>query len=141
MPGIIAHLTIANKILQERPELVCDVSAFYLGSVAPDTIESKVGCTRNEKKRVHLREGIKDIEWLNNEKMVLFKNRIRRFADEIISKSSKNQRDFNIGYLVHLLTDEWSYRTIRQTIVKKANAMNILEADRIQIHDITLSAS
>ena len=31
MPGIIAHLTIANKILQERPELVCAVSAFYLG--------------------------------------------------------------------------------------------------------------
>ena len=76
MPGIIAHLTIANKILQECPELVCDVSAFYLGSVAPDTIESKIGCTRNDKKRVHLREEIKDVEWLNNEKMFLFKNRI-----------------------------------------------------------------
>ena len=129
MPGIIAHLTIANKILQECPELVCDVSTFYLGSVAPDTIESKVGCTRNDKKRVHLREEIKDVEWLNNEKMFLFKNRIRHFADEIISKSGRSQRDFNIGYLVHLLTDEWSYRTIRQTILRKANAMNVLETD------------
>ncbi len=130
MPGIIAHLAIANKILQERPELVCDVSAFYLGSVAPDTIESKVGCSRNDKKRVHLRDGIRDVEWLSNEKMLLFKNRIQRFADENISNSGRSQRDFNIGYLVHLLTDEWSYRTIRQTILRKANAMNVLEADR-----------
>ena len=37
---------------------------------------------------------------------------------------------WNIGYLVHLLTDEWNHRTIRQTMLRKANAMNVLESDR-----------
>ncbi len=130
MPGIVAHLTIANRILAEHPQLVCNLHAFYLGSVAPDTIESKAGCSRNDKKQVHLREGIRDIEWLSSQNMLLFKNRIRRFADEYIADSVGSQRDFNIGYLVHLLTDEWSHRTIRQTIRQKANEMNVLEVDR-----------
>ena len=129
MPGIIAHLTVANEILKKCPELVCNVSAFFLGSVAPDTIESKVGCSRNDKKRVHLRDGISDIEWRSNEKMTLFKNRVQHFWDEYITDSNRSQRDFNIGYLIHLLTDEWSYRTIRQTMLRKANAMNVLESD------------
>ena len=130
MSNTIAHLAVANRILKEHPSLVHNVAAFYWGSIAPDTIGSKVGCSRDDKKRVHLRDGIRDIEWLNNEEMCLFKNRIQRFVDEHISNSDGSQRDFNIGYLVHLLTDEWNHRTIRQTMLKKANAMNILESDR-----------
>lgn len=130
MSNTIAHLAVANRILKEHPALVHNVAAFYLGSVAPDTIGSKVGCSRDDKKRVHLRDGIRDAEWLNNEKMGLFKNRIQHFVDEHISNSDGSQRDFNIGYLVHLLTDEWNHRTIRQTMLKKANAMNVSESDR-----------
>ena len=130
MSNTIAHLAVADRILKEYPALVHNVAAFYLGSVSPDTIGSKVGCSRDDKKRVHLRDGIRDAEWLNNEKMDLFKNRIHHFVDEHISNLDGNQRDFNIGYLVHLLTDEWNHRTIRQSMLKKANAMNVLESDR-----------
>lgn len=130
MSNTIAHLAVADRILKEYPALVHNVAAFYLGSVSPDTIGSKVGCSRDDKKRVHLRDGIRDAEWLNNEKMDLFKNRIQHFVDEHISNLDGNQRDFNIGYLVHLLTDEWNHRTIRQSMLKKANAMNVLESDR-----------
>ena len=41
MSNTIAHLVVANKILREYPALVHNVEAFYLGSVAPDTIGSK----------------------------------------------------------------------------------------------------
>ena len=130
MSNTIAHLAVADRILKEHPTLVHNVAAFYLGSVAPDTIGSKVGCSRDDKKRVHSRDGIRDAEWLNDEKMGLFKNRIQNFVDEYISNFDGSQRDFNIGYLVHLLTDEWNHRTIRQTMLRKANAMNVLESDR-----------
>ena len=110
--------------------LVGNADAFYFGSVAPDTIGSKVPCSREDKKRVHLRDGIRDAEWLDKEKMELFKVAVRGFVDQHISNEKGSQRDFNIGYLVHLLTDEWNHRTIRQTMLKTANEMNVLESDR-----------
>lgn len=137
MSNTIAHLAVANRILKEHPTLVHDASAFYLGCVAPDTIGSKIGCSRDDKKRVHLRDGIRDAEWLNNEKMGLFKSRIQHFVDEHISNSDGSQFDFNIGYLVHLLTDEWNHRTVRQTMLRKANAMNVLESDRAFFYMMT----
>lgn len=137
MSNTIAHLAVANRILKEHPTLVHNVTAFYLGSVAPDTIGSKVGCSREDKKRVHLRDGIRDAEWLNDEKMRIFKDRILHFVNEHVSQVDGSQRDFNIGYLVHLLTDEWNHRTIRQTMLNKANTMNVLESDREFFHMMT----
>lgn len=130
MSNTIAHLTVANRILKECPTLVHDVEAFYLGCVAPDTIGSKDGYVREDKRFVHLREGIRDAEWLHDDKMQIFKNRIREFVNTYIIGTDESQRDFNIGYLVHLLTDEWNHRTIRQTMLKIANARNVLESDK-----------
>ena len=130
MSNTIAHIVVANRILKECPTLAENADAFYLGSVAPDTIGSKVSCSREDKKRVHLRDGIRDAEWLDCPKMMLFKDSVRRFVDQHISSEKGSQRDFNIGYLVHLLTDEWNHRTIRQTMLKKANEISVLESDR-----------
>lgn len=130
MSNTIAHLTVANKILKACPNLVNDTKAFYLGIVAPDTIGSKENCAREDKKLVHLREGIRDAEWLNEDKMSIFQNRIHDFVEEHIHGAKESQRDFNMGYLVHLLTDEWNHKTIRQTMLKIANAQNVLESDR-----------
>ena len=130
MSNTIAHIVVANRILKECPTLIGNADAFYFGSVAPDTIGSKVACSREDKKRVHLRDGIRDAEWLDNEKMELFKVAVRGFVDQHISNEKGSQRDFNIGYLVHLLTDEWNHRTIRQTMLKKANEISVLESDR-----------
>ena len=130
MANTIAHLTVANRILKECPDLVNDKVAFYMGSVAPDTIGSKEDCSREDKKRVHLREGIRDAEWLNDDKMALFQDRVKTFVEEHIHGAKGNQREFNMGYLVHLLTDEWNHKTIRQTMLRIANAMDVLESDR-----------
>lgn len=129
MSGAVAHLTVANRILKKQPELVHNTAAFYLGSIAPDTIESKKNCSREEKKRVHLREGIPDIEWMRSDNMELFKSRTKRFIREHIPHSQGSQQDFIIGYLVHLLTDAWHHKIIRQSILQKANSIHIQESD------------
>ena len=137
MSNTVAHLAVAYEILQRYPELVQNPDAFYLGCVAPDTIGSKAGYSREDKKRVHLRSGIRDAEWLHAEKMAIFKQRVRDFAAQHIAHAAGDQRDFNLGYLVHLLTDEWNHRTIRQTMLKVAAAMNVSESDREFFHMMT----
>ena len=132
MSNSIAHLTVAHRILQTLPGLVTRPSAYYLGTLAPDTIGSKPGCTRDDKKRVHLRDGIRDADWLNRDKMQLFDDRIQTFVLGHIRNASLSaeQRDFNTGYLVHLLTDKWNHKTIRQTMLKIANDRGVQETDR-----------
>ena len=130
MSNTIAHLDVANRILKLQPSLVNNVDAFFLGSVAPDTIGSKPDVSREDKRRVHLREGIRDSQWLDDGKMCLFKDRIQHFANEYILNKSGIQRDFNIGYFVHLLTDEWNHRTIRQIMLRIAKEQNVMESDR-----------
>ena len=132
MSNTIAHLMIAQTVLAAVPTLSGYHHAFFLGSLAPDTIGSKPGCTRDDKKRVHLREGIRDADWLNEDKMQLFDARVHRFVREHIQNPSLSaeQKDFNTGYLVHLLTDKWNHKTIRQTMLKIANDRGVQETDR-----------
>ena len=137
MSNTVAHLAVASAILKAWPALVSNAEAFYLGSVAPDTVGSKPGCTREDKKRVHLREGIRDTEWLNKDQMDLFNSRVRCFVSEYIANAQGRQRDFNLGYLVHLLTDAWNHRTIRQTLLKEAVARGVAESDREFFYMVT----
>lgn len=131
MSNTIAHLAVANEILKLNNNLIKNEYAYYLGAVAPDTIGSKPDVTRNDKKIVHLREDISDIDWLNDECMELFNSRVVNFVNEYINNDvDKNQRDFNIGYLVHLLTDKWNHKTIRQKMLKYANEIGVMEKDK-----------
>lgn len=132
MSNTIAHLAVAKKILSKNITTINNHYAYYLGAIAPDTISSKPNYTRNDKKAVHLRDGISDIEWLDNQKMKIFHQRISDFVTLHICDSSlqKGQRDFNIGYLVHLLTDKYNHKTIRQSLLKVAKENNVAETDR-----------
>lgn len=119
MANTIAHLAVAQKVLAERPELVSLKFNYYLGTIAPDAIDSKVGAVRDDKKMVHLRLGISDRDWLKPDVMRLFDRRVEEFAREsILEEDDPHHRDFSIGYLVHLLTDKVNHATIRQTILK-----------------------
>lgn len=130
MSNSIAHLVVADRILKRLPHLVGNESAYYFGALAPDTISSKPGCSRNDKKAVHLREDIPDVQWLQPEQMDIFQKRILQFVELHIHCAAADQRDFNIGYLVHLLTDQWNHQTIRQTMVRIAKEKGISESDR-----------
>ena len=120
MANTIAHLAVAEKVLNARPELVSLKYNYYLGTIAPDAIESKVGAARDDKKLVHLRQGISDREWLRPDKMAIFDSRLEKFIQEsILEETDEHHRDFSIGYLVHLLTDKYNHGSIRQRILKE----------------------
>lgn len=120
MANTIAHLAVAQKVLEAKPELVSLKFNYYLGTIAPDAIDSKVGAMRDDKKKVHLRTGISDKEWLKPEKMLIFDRRLDGFIKEsIIEEDDEHHRDFSVGYLVHLLTDKYNHATIRQRILRE----------------------
>ena len=120
MANTIAHLAVAQKVLEAKPELVSLKFNYYLGTIAPDAIDSKVGAMRDDKKKVHLRTGISDKEWLKPEKMLIFDLRLDKFIKEsIIEEDDEHHRDFSVGYLVHLLTDKYNHATIRQRILRE----------------------
>lgn len=135
MANTIAHLMVAHRLYMEHPEMIADCKAYYLGSVAPDTISSKPGCERNDKKFVHLRQDIRDADWLCEDKMRIFNARINDFANVFINGNpDPNQRAFNLGYLVHLLTDKWNHKTVRQKMLQIAVQNGVQESDRAFYH-------
>lgn len=129
MANTLAHLLIAQKVLDLYPELVQNKNSYLFGSIAPDTIFSKQNAKKEDKKEVHLRDGIRDSEWLNEDKMIIFNDRINDFIKTNITPFNDSKFDFNIGYLVHLLTDEMNHRSIRQIMLRKVNKDGIKEND------------
>ncbi len=132
MSNTVAHIAVAFEIAKNFEHFIHNVNAFYLGCIAPDSISSKKNCTRYDKKKVHLREDISDLKWLENECMELFNSRIKEFVYKNIK--SKNidtyQKDFNLGYLVHLLTDKEHHKTIRQIMLRHALREKVKEDDK-----------
>ena len=119
MANTLAHLAVAQKILAARPQLVEYKDSFYMGTIAPDSIESKVGAVRDDKKLVHLRLGITDMEWLQPDKMAIFDRRLEDFVSYFIYRETDpKKRDFCIGYLVHLITDKINHGTMRLRILR-----------------------
>lgn len=131
MSNTIAHLAVAKELLEKMPELVQNERAYYLGILAPDTIANKPDAEKEDKKRVHLRENIRDARWLEPEQMDIFMDRVCEFVHSYVTEEKNaDQRDFNLGYLVHLLTDKCNHGTIRQKLLKKAAERGVVSADR-----------
>lgn len=119
MANTIAHLAVAHTVLERRPQLVKYKDSFYLGNIAPDSIESKEGAVRDDKKHVHLRLGITDMEWLQPDKMAIFDQRLEEFIkDNLYNEKDPQQRDFLLGYIVHLITDKINHGTVRLRILR-----------------------
>lgn len=131
MANTIAHLAVAKELINHKNDLIENEKAFYLGVLAPDTIAGKKDATKEDKKRVHLREDIRDAQWLEVDNMELFTNRIKEFVHSyILNEKDAEQRDFNIGYLVHLLTDKCNHMTMRQKLLLKAYERDLTSSDR-----------
>ncbi len=120
MANTLAHLAVAHRILTMRPELIRFEDSFYLGTIAPDSIESKEGVVRDDKKLVHLRLGISDMEWLEPDKMAVFDDRLEDFIRQYLyGEADIQQRDFIIGYIVHLITDKLHHGMVRLSILNR----------------------
>ena len=121
MPGTITHIAIADKIIELLGDKKFEnIPLFYCGSIGPDAIHARPGFSREDKKRTHLREGIRDAEFLSDENQTLFHSRVNNFINERIIKGNK-YNDFLKGYVVHLLSDELQMKTIRPEYIKAMN--------------------
>lgn len=72
MPGTIAHLTIANRIINTLPDgVITNKGLFYAGSIAPDSIHRREGFVRADKKHSHMRDTIADVDFGNRENLAM----------------------------------------------------------------------
>ena len=93
------HLLVADNIYTEKSSSIHSYGDFLLGSIAPDAVHAKENYTR----------GLKDISHYSfNSKSPI--SHFDTFFDKYVTPENK---DFVIGYLVHLLSDMIWYHSIR----------------------------
>lgn len=118
MPTIAIHEEVAYEIAKIYTNL--DTGAFYLGALAPDTVNLKGFAPKEERYKSHIRN--KDLNiWLSNVKE-FFKN-----------NKNKYEKNFLLGYILHIITDivydQYFYWPVREQLVKD----NITEGEQHQI--------
>lgn len=112
MAGTIVHLLITDGLMNRLD--IENRKEFILGSLAPDTIHAKPDYVRDDKRKSHLRLGIRDAHFHQPEKLDLFKSRVEAFRQHI--KGEK--KDLFLGYLCHVMVDELYIMTIRRAYTK-----------------------
>ena len=129
MAGIITHLAIANKIVNELPQgTIINKGMFYVGSIAPDLISMREEFTRSDKKHSHMRDNIAGVDFHKKDNIRIFHNRVISFINDNISKENKII-DLYRGYVVHLLSDEMFLITVRPNFVAKMKTLGIEPTD------------
>ena len=98
------HLLIADKIYKKFSS-IHSYGEFLLGSIAPDAVHVKENYTREIKDISHYR--------FNS------KSRISYFDTFINEYHTDENKDFVVGYLVHLLSDMIWYHSIRVPFKKE----------------------
>ena len=93
------HLLIADKIYTEKFSSIHSSGEFLLGSIAPDAVHAKENYTREIKNISHYKFYGKD--------------HINYFDTFINEYHTSENKDFVVGYLVHLLSDMIWLRSIR----------------------------
>lgn len=95
----IMHLLIADKIYYNRSSNIQSYGDFLLGSIAPDAVHEKENYTRE----------IKDISHYRFDKS----SDLGHFDTFMGEYAVPENRDFVLGYLVHLLSDMLWYHMVR----------------------------
>lgn len=95
----IMHLLIADKVYGEISSSIHVYSDFLLGSIAPDAVHEKENYTRE----------IKEISHYRFDKT----SPISHFDTFMRAYATPENKDFVMGYLVHLLSDMIWYHAVR----------------------------
>jgi len=120
MAGTATHLAVADAICEKLGnEAFNSLPLFYSGSIAPDAIHARAGYKREFKKHTHLTEGIGGAEFLIPEKVAIFHERLRDYISKYLDRQSE-EYDLYLGYVVHLVTDEFFNINLRKRIVDLA---------------------
>ncbi|MDE6148507.1 MAG: zinc dependent phospholipase C family protein [Ruminococcus sp.] len=129
MAGIITHIVIADRIAHILDDRIKDVPLFFSGNIAPDSIHSRENFVRAMKKHTHLRDDIRDADFLKHESQELFHKRLDEFVERYCIKGDK-EFDLYCGYLTHLLADELFMKTIRLKFTEEMEKLNIKQSDK-----------
>lgn len=92
MPSTMIHLVIANNISEKIN--ISNLGEFYLGAIAPDTVNLNGKASKEVRYCAHLRSTDCG-EWLKN---------VSEFSEKNKDIKSKYPDFFN-GFLIHILTD------------------------------------
>lgn len=99
------HLLVADKIYTEKSGSIGSYGDFLLGSIAPDAVHMRADFTRERKRVSHY--------GFTKESHLCY---FDAFFEEF---SSDENRDFVLGYLVHLLSDMIWYHAVRVPFKEK----------------------
>ncbi len=130
MAGLAAHLLIARELQKILPNgTIGNMGQFYAGSIAPDAVHSRINYVRAHKKHTHLRDDIADTEFIREENLSLFRQRV---ADYILEHRTGEDGLLDVyrGYVAHLLTDELYFLTLRQEFVLDMEKLGIGQTDQ-----------
>lgn len=107
MPTVLIHEEVAYNIAKKYKQL--DNKDFYLGALAPDTVNLNGFASKEERWNSHLRNENLDT-WLEN---------VKRFYNE---NKDKYNKYFLLGYILHIITDivhdKYFYQDIRTEMTK-----------------------
>jgi hypothetical protein len=107
MAGTITHLAIADKLYDILGcSKIKNYPLFLGGNIAPDAAHAKKNYQRLDKKHTHLTNGINAYGYGQPEAAKLFRTRINDFIEKYYFPATEN-KDLYLGYIVHLLTDEF----------------------------------
>lgn len=125
MAGVVIHLAVADKAAEGLK--IKNIPLYYAGNIAPDCIHARENYQREMKRHTHLKDGIRDWNFLEPENLAVFHKRLGEFAQKYCV--SGNDRELYIGYLSHLITDELFTRKIRSECVLKAKEYGVSQTD------------
>ena len=101
MPLPMVHLSVAKLLIEEHGLTPNNPGSFYLGSISPDAIHMRAGSTGKDKGVTHLNmRGMPDRQ---------------KYLEEFKQNNTAPKDDFELGYLVHVLTDVlWAMHVIEE---------------------------
>ena len=115
MPTVLIHEEVAYNIAKKYKQL--DNKDFYLGALAPDTVNLNGFASKEERWNSHLR----------NENLATWLENVKKFYNE---NKDKYNKYFLLGYVLHIITDivhdKYFYQDIRTAMTKN----NINEDDQ-----------
>lgn len=130
MAGVITHLVIGKEMLNILPEnAIKDKGLFYLGTVAPDAVHAREDYIRAHKKHSHFRDDIPDRDFEIPANYALYQERLIDFINSC-NKKKDDLKDYYLGYVVHILTDELFVLSIRKEFCRTMAELGIDQNDR-----------
>ncbi len=107
------HLLIADKIYTEKSGSILSYGEFLLGSIAPDAVHMREDCTKEQKRISHYR--------------YTSESPISHFDTLFNEYSTSENKDFVLGYLIHLLSDMIWYHSVRAPFKERFSQATLRE--------------